>query len=324
MDLLDVFIDAIQNTNLNIVTKRHYISTLDKLQRTLDKPLAWIITHPNVTMHKWDTSPDIPKTSIRTYITAILACFKYVPNLQKKYSKARMTWMECFKKVDKVVQEKYTTRTPSQRQIDTYVSWDHIVSERDKLDKDSDEYLVLSMYTMIPPVRADYNRVRIYSAIDNDIKEPNYLVVTPKKMTLVLTEFKSKSKKLQKYEHDLPSNLQSVIRKSLKLRPRDYLIVSPRTGRPYDNPTSYDVYVNRIFGKVIGKGVTINTFRHSYINSLDLNNMSVQDMEHTAQKLLHSRDTMLRYRLAIPARDSLDRRPRICTVTCKSQVLDNT
>jgi hypothetical protein len=210
----------------------------------------------------------------------------------------------------------------SDRQIEVYVPWDEVIKTRNELPTHSVEYLVLSLYTMIPPARADMNKVKIYKRRKPNPAEiksdPNYLLVDKNgAMTLVYNEFKSRSRRLQMYKKILPADLTQVIFKSLKEKPRDYLIVSPRTGKPYDNAQTYTTYVDRIFEKIFKKKLTINTLRHSFINSLDLNKMTPEEKIDTANNLMHSVMMMDKYRLIVPAAESPTGNKQVCEVVCK-------
>ena len=77
-------------------------------------------------------------------------------------------------------QEKYENMEASERQKRSYVSWADIITTRDNIkDKTSNEYLLLCMYTMIPPARADMNVIKIYYNNDqiDSKKYPNHLLI---------------------------------------------------------------------------------------------------------------------------------------------------
>ena len=175
---------------------------------------------------------------------------------------------------------------------------------------------------MIPPARSDLNKVKIFlhkTPSEADIKQdPNFLIINKdRSMKLVYNEFKSKSKKLQKYEKNLPSNLVKVIENSLQHNPRDYLIVSPRNGLPYDNANSFTKYFNRMLGTVFGKKLTTNTLRHSFVNSINFQNLTPLEKEVLAKDMMHSPEMFDRYRLIIPAEKSETGRQQICEVVCR-------
>lgn len=312
--LADAIIDAILSAPLSDVSKNNYVASIRRLIKASHNPLTWILTHPVEAVAMWGSKPDKPDTSMRSYVTVILTCFKFGTHvIPANVASYRPQWMEFFDQFDARIRYKYGHRIASKRQLQSYLPWDTILQKRDALDKNSDAYLILCMYTMIEPARADYNCLRIFIGPPTQAQTddyPNHLIVAAearfvRSLTLVLNEFKS-SKSRHEYRRTLPPQLQRVIVQSLKRTPRNFLIVSPRTGKPYLDPHAYTVYVDRIFSNILGKHVSINTLRHSFINHLDLNNMSPFDLEQTARNMMHNLRTMLRYRLNIPSRVSHD------------------
>jgi transcription termination factor NusB len=288
-------IDA--TSNLSILSKKAYKDRLRRLTILTNQDVNWIIMHCHET---YDTIKQYQWQTQKSYINSVLTLFKYTKDLKKKYKKIYDCWYNLFVKVNAKTEEKYLTMTASDRQKAAYIAWPDILKIRDELDKDSIQYLLLCMYTMIPPSRADMNAIKIYykKIPENIKKNPNYLVISDN-IKLVYNEFKSKSRRLQKYEKILPIELENIIRKSLKDNPRDFLIVSPRNNLPYHNTGSFTRYFDRMLEKIFKKKVTINTLRHSFVNSLDLNKLTPLEKEIISRDLMHSKDTMDKYRLAI-------------------------
>lgn len=316
MAYLERFKKIIDSTDLADESKKNYRFRLTRLTVITGKDLDWVIDHCKDTFEIMKKNNIIEPQSVKAYINSILALFKYTKGLKEKKPKAHRCWFEFFKKVKAIADHKYETLQASEKQIKAYVPWQEIIKKRDELDKDTPDYLLLCLYTMIPPCRADLNMVKIYHDRDGKDSE-NYMVVYKNGgIRLVYNEFKSKSRKLQKYQKNLPENLEQVVKRSLKLQPREYLIVSPRTRRPYCNVKSYTTYFDRILFRVFQKNVTINTLRHSFVNSIDFNKMTPLEKTAIAQDLMHSTDTMDRYRLSVPSSQSETGKPRVCEVVC--------
>ena len=309
-------IDA--TSELSDASKKAYKDRLRRLTEMTSHDVDWIIMHPDAILER------LQKYELQTqksYINSILTLFRYTKNLKKKRRDVYDKWYKIFSKVHVKADEKYNTMEASDRQKQVYVAWAQILERRDELAKDSAEYLLLCLYTMIPPSRADMNCVKIYSDEQqvNVKKYPNHMIVGADKITLIYNEFKSKSRRLQKYEKILPGHLESIVRQSLKSKPREFLIVSPRTGKPYDNAGSFTRYFDRILERVFKKRVTINTLRHSFINSLDLNKLTPHEKDVISREMMHSRDMMDKYRLFVPAAQSNTGVDLSCEVVCKSR-----
>ena len=306
-------IDA--SSKLSDISKKTYKDRLRRLTTITKHDVDWIISHCKET---YESIQHYQLQTQKGYINSVLALFKYTKNLKNKHPKTYTCWYKLFMKVHNKSEEKYNNMEPSERQKSVYVPWVDIVKKRETLPKTSLEYLLISLYTMIPPSRADMNMIKIYynnDPIDNS-KFPNYLVINANNMKLVYNEFKSKSRRIQKYEKILPKNLEDVIRQSLKHQPRDFLIVSPRTQKPYDHAGSFSVLFGRILEKVFNKKVTINTLRHSFVNSLDMNKLTPLEKEILSKDLMHSKETMDKYRLSVPGSKSSSGKDQICEVVC--------
>lgn len=98
--------------------------------------------------------------------------------------------------------------------------------------------LILGLYTMIPPIRNDYNAMRV--VIDEDPfkfkgKEENYIVINSDGFYLVMNDYKTKkiygSKVIDLIDNRLPIEIlkeiqymKKYIENSIKASPREYLL----------------------------------------------------------------------------------------------------
>lgn len=312
------FVTIIKNNKkLSEVSKTNYIKRLSHLVNVTGHDINWIVDNCVKTM---SFLKDKSFETKKAYINSILTLFKYTANMKSLKSKQYNCWFKQFQKVNDITESKYDNIEASDKQIDAYIDWKDVLTTRDKLNKESESYLILCLYTMIPPSRADMNNIKILRAFpgEDDIKkQPNYLVWKDGKMTLVYNEFKSKGRSIPKYEKELPAELVEVIKNSLDKKPRDYLIVSPRTGGPYLNVNSYTKYVHDMWSRVFGKKVTFNTLRHSFVNTLDFNGLTPGERDAIARDLMHSERTMQRYKLRIPTGSKTgEEAPKKCRVVC--------
>jgi hypothetical protein len=315
------FKDIIDKTDLSDVSKNNYKYRLDRLTTLTNKDVDWIINNCKKTLSILNDKNIKEPQSVKAMINAILTLFKHTKGLRETKQKAYTCWIKHFKEVNEKAQEKYEKIEASERQIEAYVPWNEVLSKRNQLDKTSNEYFILCLYTMLPPARADFNKVRIIKenkVTDELIKEyPNHLIIMSKGMKLVYNEFKTKSKKLQQYEKILPDELVKVIKDSLNRQSRDFLVISDKTREPYHKPNSFTQHVKRVLYKVFNKNMSINTLRHSFVNSVDMNTITPLEKEQLARDMMHSPNMFDRYRLSIPAKDSDDGKAKVCEVVCK-------
>lgn len=294
------FIGIINRTNLSDVSKLNYKKRLTHLTNVTGQDVNWIIDNCKKTLKNLNDKSFETK---KAYINSILTLFKYTKDMKCMKKKQYDCWFKHFQEVNEITEKKYDNIEASDKQINSFVPWKEIIEKRDSLDKNSDPYLILCLYTMIPPSRADMNNIKIVKEepIAKEIKkQPNYLIINGKKMTLVYNEFKSKGRSIPKYEKELPDELVNIIADSLKRSPRDFLIVSPRNNEPYINVNSYTKYVHDILHRIFDKKVTFNTLRHSFVNELDFNVLTPGERDAIARDLMHSERTMQRYKLRLP------------------------
>lgn len=288
------------------VTVDNYETRLAALAADADMSLAKLLRRPALTLRLVDRRSAGADQTARSYLTAILALLRYDEELQASLgTSVALAFKRAFRDVDRRVRARYDANEPTERQRRAYMPLAEVLRRRDALDADAPEYLVLCLYTMIPPLRADFGNVRILTREprgEDASARGNYLVVRDKYMRLVLNEFKSKSKKLPQYNKILPRDLERVVRNSLARQPRSHLLVSPRTGEPFVRDNTYVVYVHRLLERALGKKVSISMLRHIFVNAVDYNAITAGERTRLSADMLHSVATNDRYRLVF--RDS--------------------
>lgn len=177
------------------------------------------------------------------------------------------------------------------------IPWKTFTDIADKLQKDkpdSIEAILARLYTEIPPMRNNFGEVKIIQDANEDDGEGNFYVQPTG--TLIINDFKTK-KTYDSIEAKLPKSLKSSIDKSLKAKPRKYLIVQ-QNGLPYSN-------LSAIISRIFGAG--INSLRHSYISYqlIDLKKMSVREREKLAKAMGHSTSMQLKYLRTGSSKDDL-------------------
>ena len=310
---------VIAATNLSEISKQQYQSRLKRLTDITKHDIDWVLINCDKTLELLQQDDKTEPQTLKSFTNSVLAVFKYTQGLKQKYKKYYLCWSKARKDIDAIATEKYKNIQPSDKQIENYVPWADIIATRDQLPHNSNTYLLLSLYTMIPPGRADFNNVKILYKQPTEAQirqQPNYLIINDQYTKLVFNEFKTKSKKIQTYENILPDRLVTVILNSLKHQPRDFLVVSPRNGKPYLKPKTFTTYIDRMLHKLFHKNVTINTLRHSFIMSLDFNKLTPKEKEHIAYLMMHSVSTQDTYRFAMPAKANNQQQDKLCTITC--------
>lgn len=284
--------ECIKNADLSSVTKRTYLERLRYMIQEIKTDLYDILTHPKIYL-EWIHQHSSSLQTQKSYISAILAVFKHTHDMKKNEQKHYYEWYQGFKQVHEEIDKRYKTNEPSDKQKDAYVNFEEIIKKRNELKKGSKERLLLALYTYLPPLRSDFNEVYIYTKAPEKIEHDNYIMLynTP---LLILNEYKTVRKK-DIFQKELPEELVTEIKENLKEDPREWLFMD-RNEQPY-RVNSYNRWVNRTLKKLFNKPLTISLIRHSYINSLDFNKLSVIEKENIAKDMAHTVNTQDRYRL---------------------------
>lgn len=288
-------LDGIMNASLSQVSKRVYLERLKVLMQMHKVDLYTLVTEPSKYIEWILRSYDSDQTR-KSYLSGVLSLFRHNAGLKEQEKDAYLQWYNAFQTVHERIEERYKRNEPTQKQKEGYVAFPEIVAARNTLAKGSDERLLFSMYTMLPPLRCDFNRVRIYKGhVPPEEKEQNYIVMANKEATLFLNEYKTKNKASAPYEKKLPEELVDELRASLDAKPRNWLFVDKALD-PY-HPKSYTKWANRVFARILKKRMTISMIRHAFINSLDFNKITVAEKETIAKDMAHTVGTQDRYRL---------------------------
>jgi len=310
-------IQPILNAELSPVTKRVYLTRLRTILGETGKSIFAVATNPTehlAWVRGWSEAPATQKS----YIAAILAVFRHNEGLKDQQPQAYQEWYAAFQEINGAIDERYKNNEPSARQKEGYVPYDEIVAKRDALPDGSDDRLLLSLYTYLPPLRCDFNRLRIYdaepaapaakdSAKDAAPAELNYIVL-PRRAAgsanvalLVLGEFKTRAHHAEPLRKELPEPLTEQLRLSVHARDRDW-VFTDRSGGPY-SAMSYTKWTGRALARLFGRPLTVSLIRHSFINTLDMNTLTVAEKEKIAHDMAHTVAMQDRYRLIFKPAD---------------------
>ena len=285
--------DCIKNADLSNVTKRTYLERLRYMIQDTKTDLYTILTNPKKYLD-WIKNHSSSLQTQKSYISAILAVFKHTPDIKKTEQKHYYDWYQGFKEIHQQIDQKYKMNQPTDKQQQAYVAYADIIRKRDELAKGSRERLLLAMYTYLPPLRSDFNQIYLYDKKPTSYEHSNYIRLFESTPKLILNEYKTVVKN-DSFEKELPPELVTEIKESLEKEPREWLFMD-RNNKPYKE-NSYNRWVNRTLQKLFKKALTISLIRHSYINSLDFNKMTIIEKEKIAKDMAHTVNTQDRYRL---------------------------
>jgi hypothetical protein len=240
---------------------------------------------------------------------------------------AHACWTKLYAVVSPLALEHYETNEPTEKMKGSHVPWAELERVRDRLIKDrplATDTLMLSLYTYLPPSRINFGSMRIYGQrrqggtpsaqpptappLPDTAEEratPNFMAISrgsegQTRMAITISAFKNKSLRFPRCVRELPPPLVALIERSLAAQPRDWLLVSPRTGEPWREAGAFGLYMRGALKRIFGKPVTANSLRHAFATALDMNQMSPRDKEATAATMMTSGRQLERYRMKLP------------------------
>ena len=196
---------------------------------------------------------------------------------------------EAFKKLD-------NAQEPTESQLKKYIPWDDIITFRNdyQAGMTPDEQLLISLYTMVPPARADYTPMKIVNRKPSKLEAgTNYLVLRNKTAHFLFHAFKTHATIGDQYLL-VPPDLNKVIREYLAAHPgQTYLL--EYGGKPWTE-ARLSVAVKRIFQRYLDIDTGITMLRHSYITKLRAGEKSIAENTKIANAMMHSISTSQAYR----------------------------
>ncbi len=183
-----------------------------------------------------------------------------------------------------------------------YVPWGDLCRVRDTLQFGTIQRLLLELYTHALARSREYASVRIFTEVPTkELRRmyPNHCVLHPSgpaKSYLRIGDHKTAGH-VGPYKVPLnaaASSLHRAILTSLRQEPRRHLFEQPsKPGYGFSNASSFNRFCNRRFRAVFGRPLlTSNSVRHSFVNSLSLDNDA--QLQHASKRLAHTNvDTLL-------------------------------
>lgn len=306
----DYFIDQIKNTNLlSESTKTIYLDRINTiLTKIFDKTSLWqIINNPNDSSQiiiDWaskqkgrDKTNGLSINSIKQLFAIIVSLILHHQEIQEQNPDLLKQWKNIIANLTKDNDDVIDDNRPNNKQLKALLPFDEIVKIRDKLDDGSDEKLLISMYTMIEPLRSNFDRVKFINGLKKDKMDNDENYIDIDKKQLILNKYKTK-KVYDQLKIDLPNDLIQQIKISLEHNPRDYLFTM-KSGKPYDSSNTFNKWANRIVKKSIGNDkFNLTMFRHIYLSRKDIHlpEMTMKQRKVIAHNMGHSTLTQDKYR----------------------------
>lgn len=260
-------------TNVNESTKRIYQCYINKIKEW--QPLEFTTQDDLINIFK---SHNMSNSQIYS-ILGLLRCTCVVCNLDDKVKDIVYTLYHNYNKISK--DDQYNHRTTTKWTTDSLIEFNKSL----QIDsyKTMNVKLLIGLYTLIPPLRNDYNNVKL---VTENIDTNFYNTVTGELMV-----YSTKSKKY--HSVTVPVELKDIITETLTFMPRDYLFVTQHK-KPFSNTCNMYSTLIKLLRTIINDDTfTINTFRHLYATKSFTG--TVQDRVAAQEGMLHNAQNHLRY-----------------------------
>ena len=308
-----------QDPELSDSSKHTYAQRLVAMSAKLGQPISELAMQP-MTIIPWIKKQYPEVATQKNVVTAVLAALRRMPAMKQQHRQALAIWLQASKELEAQQQARLKANEPSARQQRGYVDFKEVIKVRTALAKGSRQRLLLAFYTMIPPLRCDLNRVALLQCLasaatisqdDVDtVKENNFLCLPADKKKpaiLVLREFKT-ANSAGIWRRTLPMNLTQELWTSLQAEPARRWLFTTKSGSPY-TAKNFSKWCCAVLHKLFARPLTLTLLRHSYLNSMDWNKLSIAARENLASDMCHSTETQDTYRW-IPGKHHTARKQR--------------
>lgn len=199
-------------------------------------------------------------------------------------------------KHNKQISDNYNDQVLSVAEAAKYLPWTTILETVEKARASTSdvwtlqEYLILCLYTMLPPVRLDYGDMLVCDSEPPKL-EGNYLILS-KKPYFLFSDYKT-FKTYGVIRTPVPRGLLDVIYKWLPFT--DTHLLLDRSGDPLSGIQLGQLLIS-IFQKHCDKNVGVSILRHSYISFVRGSELPIKKSDALARQMHHSPKMSQQYR----------------------------
>jgi len=301
--------DFFENTKLHANSIKLFNSKLNEWISFMPKhfqTIGCLIMFPTFAMKILDKHIKTnTNTNKHVYLMSILSIFRHKSDIFTEFPEEQIvslneTWKKIFMENEApIIERRYENKPTDKQQAKggSTVTFSQIVEKRDELPSGSNERLLLSMYTMIPPCRADYFATQIVK--DDELPtQKNYIHFKGNDYAeCIINDFKT-AKTYKQIKYVLPPELISEILTSLKKNPRSYLFINTK-GEPHTR-NSFVLWTRRCLTRIFETDFTLVFFRHAFVTDFVANKIKPDttdaEIKEISDKMGHSPGMFRAYR----------------------------
>jgi hypothetical protein len=207
--------------------------------------------------------------------------------LYNSYNKPE--YMKACADVRVIADEHQKSQHMSQEKQENYMEWLEVMKTLEKIrdayydgNESLENLLIVSLYTLQPPVRLDYAGMS-FTAKDSKSDVGNYAILNGKQPIFVYNDYKTKN---------VYGKAEIAINKKLLILLQLYASKNESLAMSRDNLSKR---VISLFKKYAGKEMSVIMLRRSFITDFLSNNVSENDKERMAKMMLHSKNIQAFY-----------------------------
>ena len=262
-----------QKTYTSCLNRLKTEGVFDRISTAPAEVVAWITTSASKS-GSIDTQ--------NTYINAILYHLRM--EAKPETAPAEKIFVDEGKRLQVLRNAKSKKQTLPETKLAEMMEWPEVITldEKAKKDLSAEDYLIYSLYTKMPPLRADFVSLSIFPRYTKS-RTGNYILSSKddKKWRLVLNNYKT-SKTFGQQILSLPVSIVAL----LKDKKEPILVMTEN---------NLGKRVTAIFEKLCDKKMSINLLRHSYIKHFLSTKRTILEREALALKMLHSTGLQEKY-----------------------------
>lgn len=281
--------DAFAQTTLGKSSQKQYANKITQwLSYTAYHTIDELLEHPaeaTATLYAVKTIAQTP-TNRHVYLSAVVA---YLTHVVKATPQKMEPWKDLQKTNWEPLADHYAQNEPTEKQKDKVMEPAKMEEIRQSLKRGSLERLLLTFYTKMEPVRADYYATEIIRT-GEESKEENYITLDTRK--LVVRDFKTKQSH-KAIENTLPEEVAEELEQSLQLYPRSYVFVMEDKKTPFTRKL-FSNWACRTLTRVLQQPMTLTVLRHLYITE-KIQTQTQEERKEMAKKMGHSRGMQTAY-----------------------------
>lgn len=288
----------IKNKRLSPISRKNYTTKLKLLEKQRKVSLLNVICQARKSLKH--VSKTYSETASRKICCAsVLAVIKHCPRLRNKVpADAIFCWKGALRECNQAIQSRYDTHEPSERQKNSFVSYDELQEEKSRMPHGCYARLLISLFVDMQLVRAgDYHRVRLILNQKkcpkcSTINEPNFIWVPQDESQLcrlVLRQYKTAAHNgpLVRF---LPLIVSEELRANLNITgDREWLFLNP-LGHAWPNSGYFGKWAARILKRLFPSANSpgLGLLRHAYLNHFRVGSLSDSHRAEIAKNMYNS------------------------------------